>query len=162
MSSHTIAQSYMSKEDDPTIRRQPSFQWAQFDKPQKSPIKPEPVESPHASPHRLEHDPSTKVQPGPPAHPPPAADKPRPPQLNLDNPTITDPPPKPTRQESSSDMKGFKVTLEDPTWKVLPAALKKYRINNDTWQNYAMFICYGSVGKSLSCQRDTSLTGLDR
>lgn len=36
--------------------------------------------------------------------------------------------------------------MEDPTWKVLPAALKKYRINNDTWKNYAMFICYGSSG----------------
>jgi protein STE50 len=36
--------------------------------------------------------------------------------------------------------------LEDPAWKVLPAALKKYKINNDDWQNYAMFICYGSPG----------------
>jgi len=37
--------------------------------------------------------------------------------------------------------------LDDPTWKVLPAALKKYKINNDNWQNYAMFICYGSTGQ---------------
>jgi bZIP factor len=50
------------------------------------------------------------------------------------------------RQESSDNLKSFKVSLEDPTWKVLPAALKKYRINNDTWKNYAMFICYGSSG----------------
>ena len=54
-------------------------------------------------------------------------------------------PPKP-RHESSDAFK-FKVSLEDPTWKVLPAALKKYRINNDNWQNYAMFICYGSPSK---------------
>ncbi|KAG6813814.1 hypothetical protein H0H92_006758, partial [Tricholoma furcatifolium] len=31
-----------------------------------------------------------------------------------------------------------------PRNKVLPAALKKYRVSNDNWQNYAMFICYGS------------------
>jgi hypothetical protein len=43
-------------------------------------------------------------------------------------------------------LKSFKVSLEDPAWKVLPAALKKYKINNDDWQNYAMFICYGSTG----------------
>ena len=57
-----------------------------------------------------------------------------------------------TRQDSASmnsssdNLKSFKVSLEDPTWKVLPAALKKYKINNDDWQNYAMFICYGSTG----------------
>lgn len=48
---------------------------------------------------------------------------------------------------SSDNLKSFKVSLEDPAWKVLPAALKKYKINNDDWQNYAMFICYGSIGK---------------
>ncbi len=58
-------------------------------------------------------------------------------------------PAKPGRQESSDNLKSFKVSLEDPTWKVLPAALKKYRIHNDTWQNYAMFICYGPSGKCL-------------
>lgn len=55
--------------------------------------------------------------------------------------------PKATKQESSDNLKSFKVSLEDPTWKVLPAALKKYRINNDNWQSYAMFICYGPSGK---------------
>ena len=54
--------------------------------------------------------------------------------------------PQKPRQESSDGYK-FKVSLVDPTWKVLPAALKKYRINNDNWQNYAMFICYGSPSK---------------
>jgi protein STE50 len=49
----------------------------------------------------------------------------------------------PSGQESSDNLKSFKVNLEDPAWKVLPAALRKYKINNDDWQNYAMFICYG-------------------
>jgi len=56
---------------------------------------------------------------------------------------------KPPRQENSDNLKSFKVSLDDPTWKVLPAALKKYRINNDNWQNYAMFICYGATGRSI-------------
>ena len=47
------------------------------------------------------------------------------------------------RQESSDNLKSFKVSFEDPAWKVLPAALRKYKINGDDWQNYAMFICYG-------------------
>jgi hypothetical protein len=55
---------------------------------------------------------------------------------------------KPARQESSDNLKSFKVSLEDPAWKVLPAALKKYKINNDDWQNYAMFICFGSSSTS--------------
>lgn len=38
--------------------------------------------------------------------------------------------------------KSFKVTLEDPTFKVLPAALKKYKRGED-WRQYAMFICFG-------------------
>jgi len=42
-----------------------------------------------------------------------------------------------------------KVTLDDPTWKVLPAALKKHRINQDDWQNYAMFISFGPPGTPL-------------
>ena len=82
---------------DSPIRRLPSFKWAQYVKPAKSPTKPDIVESPQPSPQ----------------------------QPNL---------------------KSFKVSLDDPTWRVLPAALKKYRINSDNWQNYAMFICYGSTG----------------
>jgi hypothetical protein len=38
------------------------------------------------------------------------------------------------------------VTLEDPCWKVLPAALKKYKINDD-WKQYALFICFGNTGE---------------
>lgn len=42
--------------------------------------------------------------------------------------------------------KSFRVTLDDPCWKVLPAALKKYKIVDD-WRQYAMFICFGSTGE---------------
>src|SRR5258707_9793600 len=46
-----------------------------------------------------------------------------------------------------NQFKSFKVSLDDPCWKVLPAALKKYKISDD-WRQYVMFICYGSTGKS--------------
>src|SRR5260370_4916420 len=46
-----------------------------------------------------------------------------------------------------NQLKSFKVSLDDPCWKVLPAALKKYKISDD-WRQYVMFICYGSTGES--------------
>src|ERR1700761_2790830 len=49
---------------------------------------------------------------------------------------------------SADSLKSFKVSLEDPTWKVLPAALKKFKIKDEDWRNYAMFICYGTTGKA--------------
>ncbi|KAF8909335.1 hypothetical protein CPB84DRAFT_1507947 [Gymnopilus junonius] len=36
-----------------------------------------------------------------------------------------------------------KLSLDDPTWKVLPAALRKHSVPRGLWQNYAMFISYG-------------------
>ena len=56
----------------------------------------------------------------------------------------------PSGQESSDNSQSFKVSMEDPTWRVLPAALLKYKINPDDWQNYAIFICYGPPSKLLS------------
>lgn len=53
----------------------------------------------------------------------------------------------PSGQESSESFNNTKVSLDDPTWKVLPAALKKHRINTDEWQNYAMFISFGPASK---------------
>ena len=53
---------------------------------------------------------------------------------------------------SSSDnnpYKSFRVTLDDPCHKVLPAALKKYKIIDD-WRMYALFICYGNTERCLS------------
>lgn len=46
----------------------------------------------------------------------------------------------------------FRVTLDDPCWKVLPAALKKYKINDD-WRMYALFICYGTSATSSGTER---------
>ncbi|SCZ93173.1 BZ3500_MvSof-1268-A1-R1_Chr6-2g08507 [Microbotryum saponariae] len=52
---------------------------------------------------------------------------------------------------SSADnpYRSFRVTLEDPCYKVLPAALKKYKINDD-WKQYALFICYGNTERCLA------------
>jgi hypothetical protein len=143
------------------LRRQPSFKWAHL--PQKSPTKVDTVESPHPSPQQLEHDippiqrlagPSQLASSGS-----TTADKHRPSPVNItDSPNLgSTAAPKPQRQESSENLnKSFKVSLEDPTWKVLPAALKKYRINNDNWQSYAMFICYGSPGGSVGSSLNVS------
>lgn len=38
--------------------------------------------------------------------------------------------------------KSFRVALEDPCYKVLPAALRKYNIQAD-WRQYALYIVYG-------------------
>ncbi|KDQ18908.1 hypothetical protein BOTBODRAFT_126729 [Botryobasidium botryosum FD-172 SS1] len=48
-----------------------------------------------------------------------------------------------------SYLKSFKVSLDDPCWKVLPEALKKYKISDD-WRHYAMFICYGTTERCVS------------
>jgi hypothetical protein len=83
----------------------------------------------------------------------------------------SDPTPAPTTQTSGpSDQdkskakdaatnaaKSFRVTLEDPCWKVLPAALKKYKINDD-WKMYALFICFGNTGMSPSLSPGLELT----
>jgi hypothetical protein len=47
---------------------------------------------------------------------------------------------------SKEHAKSFRVNMEDPCWKVLPAALKKYKINDD-WKMYALFICFGNTGE---------------
>ena len=51
-----------------------------------------------------------------------------------------------TSSSADNPYKSFRVTLDDPCHKVLPAALKKYKINDD-WKQYALFICYGNTGK---------------
>lgn len=50
-------------------------------------------------------------------------------------------------KHADNPYRSFRVTLEDPCHKVLPAALKKYKINDD-WRQYALFICYGNTGVS--------------
>ncbi|EJU03528.1 hypothetical protein DACRYDRAFT_114911 [Dacryopinax primogenitus] len=49
------------------------------------------------------------------------------------------------RGDGMRDRVGSLHSLEDPCWKVLPAALKKYNIKDD-WQQYALFISYGPAG----------------
>ena len=44
--------------------------------------------------------------------------------------------------------KAFRVSVEDPCYKVLPAALKKYNINAD-WRQYALYIVFGDQERCL-------------
>lgn len=44
--------------------------------------------------------------------------------------------------------KSFRVSMEDPCWKVLPAALKKYNINEPAEQ-YALYIVFGDQERCL-------------
>ncbi|KAI4180023.1 MAG: hypothetical protein L6R41_007507, partial [Letrouitia leprolyta] len=44
--------------------------------------------------------------------------------------------------------KSFRVSMEDPCHKVLPAALKKYNINAD-WRQYALYIVFGDQERCL-------------
>ncbi|CAF9903989.1 MAG: Adaptor for signal transduction [Heterodermia speciosa] len=47
--------------------------------------------------------------------------------------------------------KSFRVSMEDPCYKVLPAALKKYNINAD-WRQYALYIVYGDQERCLGLE----------
>ena len=51
-------------------------------------------------------------------------------------------PPSAADAPSVEIFKSFKVGLEDPCYKVLPAALHKYNIQAD-WRQYALYIVYG-------------------
>ncbi|KAI8996541.1 hypothetical protein BD414DRAFT_409446 [Trametes punicea] len=142
------------------VQRSHSFKWGSFMKGSKSPTKATgaDIESPQSSPQRMEHD----IHNGTSRQASTMTEKSRTSGSTLVNseastsqhtavsnanalqPNSTQP--RPQRQDSQDNLKSFKVSLDDPAWKVLPAALKKYKINNDDWQNYAMFICYGAPG----------------
>ncbi|KAF9892410.1 Adaptor for signal transduction [Aspergillus nanangensis] len=47
--------------------------------------------------------------------------------------------------------KSFRVSMDDPCHKVLPAALKKYNINAD-WKQYALYIVYGDQERCLGLE----------
>ena len=47
--------------------------------------------------------------------------------------------------------KSFRVSMDDPCYKVLPAALKKYNINAD-WKQYALYIVYGDEERCLELE----------
>jgi hypothetical protein len=152
-----------SSDESSPVQRQASFNWG-YPKPGQSPTKPT-LESPHPSPQRLEHDLSRSNGPSSATLSPSSSQMLHSTGEGNTTPRAFGPSPsastsqlpvngsghhsksQPHRQESSDNLKSFKVSLEDPAWKVLPAALKKYKINNDDWQNYAMFICYGSSGQ---------------
>jgi hypothetical protein len=51
-----------------------------------------------------------------------------------------------SRGDVPDALKSFKITLEDPTWRVLPAVLKKYKIKDEDWRKYALFIAYSNSG----------------
>ncbi|KAL4892250.1 hypothetical protein BDV59DRAFT_55064 [Aspergillus ambiguus] len=75
-------------------------------------------------------------------------------------PTQTTRPDLPSRSESRAGggdppsveiFKSFRVSMEDPCHKVLPAALKKYNINAD-WKQYALYIVYGDQERCLGLE----------
>ncbi|EAS28206.3 protein kinase regulator Ste50 [Coccidioides immitis RS] len=47
--------------------------------------------------------------------------------------------------------KSFRVSMDDPCYKVLPAALKKYNIHED-WRHYALYIVYGDQERCLGLE----------
>ncbi|KAH9166320.1 hypothetical protein EDB89DRAFT_2004309 [Lactarius sanguifluus] len=122
---HTWRSSHQTLVDSSPLTRQPSFKWAQYDKPSSSPTKPEMSDSPHPSPNRLEHDLSYR--------PPPNAQSKYGVIGNSSSTVQLPTPPRPSRQETWRILRGKSYRL----------LCEKYKINNDDWQNYAMFICYG-------------------
>ena len=59
--------------------------------------------------------------------------------------------------------KSFRVGLDDPCYKVLPAALKKYNIQAD-WRTYALYIVYGDQERNVGLDEKplTLFRDLDR
>ena len=57
---------------------------------------------------------------------------------------------RPSREARNKDgvtnpMKSFRVNLDDPCYKVLPAAMKKYDVKGRE-EDYRLYITYGDVG----------------
>ncbi len=67
---------------------------------------------------------------------------------------------KSAKEAAGTAAKSFRVNLEDPCWKVLPAALKKYKIHDD-WRLYVMLICFGNTGESWRRQSSALLYEAD-
>ncbi|KAK0551648.1 hypothetical protein OC845_002063 [Tilletia horrida] len=51
--------------------------------------------------------------------------------------------------DTDNSYRSFRVTLEDPCYRVLPAALRKYKINDD-WKKYALIICHGNTERCVT------------
>ena len=57
-----------------------------------------------------------------------------------------------TPRDATVDIyKSFRVSMDDPCHKVLPAALKKYQINAP-WEQYALYIVYGDQERCLGME----------
>ena len=83
------------------------------------------------------------------AHPYNKYQAPQQPISSQQQPPQEEPPPSGGGSSSSVEIfKSFRVSMEDPCEKVLPAALKKYNINAD-WKNYALYIVYGDQERCL-------------
>ena len=67
-------------------------------------------------------------------------------QQQLQQAQVQDEPP--SSGNNVNIFKSFRVSMEDPCERVLPAALKKYNINAD-WKNYALYIVYGDQERCL-------------
>ncbi|ODQ66600.1 hypothetical protein NADFUDRAFT_50515 [Nadsonia fulvescens var. elongata DSM 6958] len=52
---------------------------------------------------------------------------------------------------NSEPFKSFRVTVDDPCYKVLPAALKRYKIHAD-YRQYALLVCYNDKERVLGLQ----------
>ncbi|KAM7195006.1 hypothetical protein V8F20_007732 [Naviculisporaceae sp. PSN 640] len=62
------------------------------------------------------------------------------------------PPDTPGSSNASVEIfKSFRVSMDDPCYKVLPAALKKYQINAP-WDQYALYIVYGNEERCLGLE----------
>ncbi|KAH8801653.1 BcSTE50, mitogen-activated protein kinase [Xylogone sp. PMI_703] len=57
----------------------------------------------------------------------------------------------PSGSSSVEIFKSFRVSMDDPCYKVLPAALKKYNINAP-WDEYALYIVYGDKERCLGME----------
>jgi len=61
-------------------------------------------------------------------------------------PSETSTPPQIDRSDNANNAK---VGFDDPTSKVLISALKKHKIKEEDWDDYAMFITYGPPGNGI-------------
>lgn len=50
-----------------------------------------------------------------------------------------------SKKDVSNPMKSFRVNLDDPCWKVLPAAMKKYDVKGRE-EDYRLYITYENTG----------------
>jgi len=50
-----------------------------------------------------------------------------------------------SKKDVSNPMKSFRVNLDDPCWKVLPAAMKKYEVKGRE-EDYRLYITYENTG----------------